>query len=111
MQESDNLEIRSNTILKEYEYIREKMNHWESTKVRILTFTISGWIIALGIADKAAIPSYLVPIILLGIILIGIESIKATTDLHIRCYTYIRVFIEPKFNDLNWEEAHFYFEQ
>ena len=98
--------MKVDEILKEYEYIREKMRFWDETRFKIITFTTTGWLLAFGLSEKININIEFIPILLVSILIIGAERTKVTSDQFIRCYTYIKIFIEPEVEGLFWETAH-----
>ena len=95
--------LQYEALYKEYEYLRDKMRHLETQNLSITTFTISGWLVAVGLFEKAGIPDYLIPFILIGILIVGSSMYRSNKYNHWRCHTYIQVFIEGQIPWLSWE--------
>jgi hypothetical protein len=91
-------------MIDEYRSLREEIVRLEKEIFQITLYVFTILLSIAGISSSNFVFVEISPIIYQIVLIWGLDRYGSSTRLRMRLSTYIQVFLEPKNEDLNWEE-------
>jgi predicted neutral ceramidase superfamily lipid hydrolase len=93
------------TLITEYNSLREEIKNNSQVTAQIFTVTITATALLIGYATQTK--NWIVFLSPFAVLIPSLWFISSQLESTIRIATYIKTFIEPKIEDLNWENKLF----